>query len=35
LKAASSHRSIAIAPERIAERRLQLTASNPKVLLFV
>jgi hypothetical protein len=31
LKAASSHRPIAIAPERVAARRLQFTATDPKV----
>jgi hypothetical protein len=35
LKAASSHKLIAIAPERVAARRLKLTAGNPKVLFLV
>jgi hypothetical protein len=35
LKAASSHKPIAIAPERVATRRLNPTTGNPKVLFFV
>jgi hypothetical protein len=35
LKAAWSHKLIAIAPERIAARRPNLTTGNPKVLSLV